>query len=121
MSIANDIENVPAVPAVPAVPTSLDDLTRAERTLLMCIWEQTIDTTRELRIMSRYPNPTDEQWLEMAARQHRAIELTIIGLRAPGEPARLAEINEVIRGLAEGALLAVLGAPPDAAAEQARN
>lgn len=98
-----------------------EDMTRSERTLAMIIARQAQEVTDALRELTGYDVPSAGQSEEMAERQHAAIVALLVGMRQPGEIPTMDELRQFIRGLAEGALLAVLGQPPDVIAEQQRN
>jgi hypothetical protein len=99
-----------------------EPLNAIESTLAMILVTQAQARTDALRDAAGYGTPTPEQREDMQRRQLDAVRHLIAGMRAPGAPVpALAELDELVEGLAQGALLAVLGVPPDIAAEQLAN
>jgi hypothetical protein len=94
-----------------------------ETTLTLILVSQAAARTHVLRDSAGYPTPTDEQRNDMTSRQVQAVQALLAGLRdnPAGPVPTLSELAEFCEGLAQGALLAVMGVPPDVAAEQAMN
>lgn len=101
---------------------SLDHMSTIERTLVTIIATTAQARTDVLRDAAGYAAPTADQREEMARRQLDAVCHLVTGMRAPGAGTpSLGELDELVEGLAQGALLAVLGVPPDVAADLQRG
>jgi hypothetical protein len=96
-------------------------LTRTEQFLATVLALVAADRTGALCRTAGYSAPDPGQVTEMTRKQVDAITHLVTAMREPGECPTADEIDAVLQGLAEGALLGVMGQPPDVLAEQQSN
>ncbi len=88
------------------------DLNRAEHTLLLSLGAAIVARAGRIAAEARYPDVTSEDLGAITIAVENFLTDIIIGLRAPGPHATLAEIAQVTQEVAMGAVVKILGEPP---------
>lgn len=90
----------------------MESLTTAEETLIAMLSLLTAGRVGALARANGYPPPTDEEALEAGRLQVGAFTEFVAGLRRSERAPTADELEEYVQGVAEGALLRTMGAPP---------
>lgn len=89
-----------------------DDMNRAELALLLSLGAAMVARAGRITTEARYPNATTEQISAIGRKIEDILTDIIIGMREPGPPPTLEEIAQITDEVAMGAVLAILGDPP---------